>query len=111
MRGGHVPVKSMLGFRPLRYLLAASMLGAWASAAFAGAGAPRPDAELIAACAHEAEERLFRGQTGHHATVVASGVTRSEKEDLVRVTVASGEGRSASVTCKYRGGRLFDVRD
>ena len=97
--------------RSIACLFAACILAVWAGAALATAGAERPDAELIAACAHEAEERLFRGATGHHGTVVASGVTRSEKEDLVRVTVASGEGRSASATCKFRGGRLFDVRD
>ena len=100
----------MIPMRPT-LVFVASILSVWATAALAGAAAQRPDAELIAACAQEAEERLFRGVTGHHGTVVAAGVTRSEKEDLVRVTVASGEGRSASASCKFRGGRLFDVRD
>jgi hypothetical protein len=86
-------------------LLAAAIMAPFA------AGAQRSDDDLIKACAHEVEERLFRGATGHHGTVVASNVTRSEREDLVRVTVASGEGRSASATCRFRGNRLFDVRD
>jgi hypothetical protein len=84
-----------------------------AAAALAGPVSAKSDAELIAACASEAEERLYSGQSGgqpgHHAAVVAAAVTRGEPDDLVRVTVASGEGRSASVTCKFRGNRLFDV--
>jgi hypothetical protein len=108
MRSALATVKSGVQLRPSA-VLAALLVFPWA-AAWAGAGAQRPDAELIAACAQEAEERLFKGVSGHHGAVVASGLTRSEREDLVNVTVASGEGRSISVTCKFRGGRLFDVR-
>lgn len=90
--------------RPPILLIAAAILAPLAAAA------QRSDDDLIKACAQEAEERLFRGVSGHHGMVVASGVARSEREDLVNVTVASGEGRSISVTCKFRGGRLFDVR-
>ena len=69
----------------------------------------RPDSELVADCAGEVRDRFLDGVAADHVTVAVSEVRRGEAEDLVRIAVTSGEGRSVRATCKFRGGRLFDV--
>jgi hypothetical protein len=69
----------------------------------------RPDAELVADCVRELASRAFEGVPADHLAVSSSEVKRGGTEDLVRVALASGEGRSARATCKFRGGKLFDV--
>ena len=74
----------------------------------AGAEA-RSDADLVADCLSEVASRAFEGVAADHLLVSTSEVRHGEAEDVVRIAVASGEGRSARATCKFRGGKLFDV--
>jgi len=74
-----------------------------------GADAARPDADLVADCVKEVASRAFEGVAAEHLLVSSSEVSHGETEDLVRIVLASGEGRSARATCKFRGGKLFDV--
>lgn len=69
----------------------------------------RPDADLVADCVREVASRAFEGVAPDHLLVSSSEVRRGEAEDVVRIALASGEGRSARATCKFRGGKLFDV--
>jgi hypothetical protein len=94
---------SELGFATT--LLAALCLPLGASAA----GDARPDSDLVADCVKEVASRDFEGVTADHLLVSSSEVRRGTTEDVVRVAVASGEGRSARAICKFRGGKLFDV--
>jgi hypothetical protein len=69
----------------------------------------RPDADLVADCVREVASRAFEGVPADHLAVSSSDVKRGATEDFVRIALASGEGRSARATCKFRGGKLFDV--
>jgi hypothetical protein len=86
-------------------LLATLCLPLGASAA----GDARPDSDLVTDCVKEVASRDFEGVAVDHLLVSSSEVRRGATEDVVRVAVASGEGRSARATCKFRGGKLFDV--
>jgi hypothetical protein len=72
------------------------------------ADAPRADGDLVAECAKEIGER-FLATTPDYLQIVRQAITRGDKEDLVKLTVEAGEGRTASATCKFRAGKLFDV--
>jgi hypothetical protein len=74
-----------------------------------GAEPPRPDGELVTECTREIGERFLDAADTGHLLVSHQEITRGESEDRVRLTVASGEGRTASAMCKFRGGKLFDV--
>ena len=86
-------------------LAAFSVPGATLAAAEA-----RPESDLIADCAGEARGRFLDGVAADHVTIAVGEVTRSEVEDVVRIAVTSGEGRSVRATSKFRGGALLDVR-
>ena|SRR5450432_100598 len=93
------------------FTLAALILAlAWLPRGTVAASAEvRPDADLVADCAKEVASRAFEGVAADHLLVSSSEVRRGETEDVVRIALASGEGRSARATCKFRGGKLFDV--
>jgi hypothetical protein len=74
-----------------------------------GAEPLRPDGELVAECTREIGERFLDAADAAHLLVSHQEITHGESEDRVRLTVASGEGRTASALCKFRGGKLFDV--
>ncbi|MBV8651056.1 MAG: hypothetical protein JO255_06280 [Alphaproteobacteria bacterium] len=74
-----------------------------------GAEPPRPDGDLVSECKREIGERFLDAADADHLLVSHQEITRSESEDRVRLTVASGEGRTVSALCKFRGGKLFDV--
>jgi hypothetical protein len=74
----------------------------------AGAADEKSDSELVAACAKEMRERFFESSASE-TIVSSSAITRGASEDIVRVALASGEGRILRATCKFRGGKLFDV--
>jgi hypothetical protein len=74
----------------------------------AAAADEKSDSELVAACAKEVRERFFE-TSASETTVSSSEITRAASEDVVRVALASGEGRIVRATCKFRGGKLFDV--
>jgi len=88
--------------------IAATLAGFLLLAGPAAADQPSDDA-LVAACAKEVRERFLPETAPDHVVVASSAVTRGAVEDLVRVSLASGEGRGARATCKFRGGKLFDV--
>jgi hypothetical protein len=69
----------------------------------------RPDSELVALCAKEAQDRFFEGSAADQLLVSTSEVNRTPAEDVVRIVLASGEGRTLRATCKFRAGKLFDV--
>jgi hypothetical protein len=64
---------------------------------------------VSASIAREAQERFYDGAAGDHLLVAWHGVTRAPAEDVVKIVLASGEGRTVRATCKFRGGKLFDV--
>jgi len=91
-------------------LLAAAILAApWLLLEVSAAGDTRPDADLVADCVKEVASRDFEGVAADDLRVSSSEVRRGATEDVVRIAVASGEGRSARATCKFRGSKLFDV--
>ena len=63
---------------------------------------------LGAACAREIGERYLQAPESHLA-IVRQEISRTVAEDQVKLTVATGEGRTATATCKFRRGKLFDV--
>ena len=80
-----------------------------AGAALAAASGDRPDGELVSACANEARDRYFESAGADHIVISSSAVERGRNEEVVRIVLASGEGRTARATCKFRDGKLFDV--
>jgi hypothetical protein len=91
-------------------LLAAAILAApWLLLEVSAAGDARPDSDLVTDCVKEVASRDFEGVAADDLLVSSSEVRRGATEDVVRIAVASGEGRNARATCKFRGGKLFDV--
>lgn len=81
-----------------------------ALAAAARAETAPDDAPLIKACSGELADRLF-GATAHgEAFIVSQAVTHEAARTLVRLDLASGEGRRIAGTCIFRDGKLFDVK-
>jgi hypothetical protein len=72
------------------------------------ADARRADGDLVAECTREIGERFLSAEPDY-LLVARQAITRGDKEDLVKLTVSSGEGRTASAVCKFRDGKLFDV--
>jgi hypothetical protein len=91
------------------FALAAVILAVAPRCAAAASTEARPDADFVADCVREVASRDFEGVAADHLLVSSSEVRRGATEDIVRIAVASGEGRSARATCKFRGGKLFDV--
>ncbi len=69
----------------------------------------RPDGELIAECAKEVRDRFLDGAGEESIATSSSKVDRDRDEEVVRIALASGEGRTVRATCKFRSGKLFDV--
>jgi hypothetical protein len=90
-------------------IAAAALLATLLAAPPVATAAERSDDELVADCAKEARERFYDGAAGDHLEVASRTVTRGAAEDVVKLALASGEGRTVRATCKYRGGKLFDV--
>jgi hypothetical protein len=89
-------------------LLVCLLAGSWPARQTRAAEAPRADSDLVAECAREIGER-FLATAPDYLQVMRQAITRSDKEDLVKLTVEAGEGRTASAVCKFRAGKLFDV--
>ncbi len=68
----------------------------------------RSDEELVADCAKEIGER-FLGAAPDHLDIVRQELGRSQSQISAKLTVATGEGRTASATCIFTSGKLFDV--
>ncbi len=87
----------------------AALLAVVVAAPGVAEAAERTDDALVAECAKEAQERFYDGAAGDHLEVASRAVTRGAAEDVVKLALASGEGRTVRATCKFRGGKLFDV--
>ena len=81
--------------------------GAAAAAATPVDGTQGNDA-LAAACARAIGERYLQAAEEQIA-ILRQAISRTVVEDQVKLTVATGEGRTISATCTFRGGKLFDV--
>jgi hypothetical protein len=84
------------------------------SLAFAGfaraAGTAPSDDDMARQCRGELESRLFAGATHGDAFVTDEKIHRDADRVIVRLDLASGEGRTISGSCIFRGGKLFDVK-
>jgi hypothetical protein len=75
------------------------------------AAAPAPDdAALVTQCRNQLAPKLFAGGSPGDAFVTAKAVERQGERIIVRLSLASGEGRAVSGTCIFRDGKLFDVK-
>jgi len=81
--------------------------GAAAAAATPVDGTQGNDA-LAAACARAIGERYLEAAENHLA-IIRQAISRTAAEDQVELTVATGEGRTISATCTFRGGKLSNV--
>lgn len=73
------------------------------------AAAPDEDA-LVTQCRDELAPQLFAPGTHGDAFVTAKDVQHQGDRTIVRLSLASGEGRAVSGTCIFRAGKLFDVK-
>jgi len=65
--------------------------------------------DMLRLCRGALEERLFAGATGE-SVITAHDIQRQADRVTVRLTLASGEGRSLAGACIFRGDKLFDVK-
>jgi hypothetical protein len=80
-----------------------------AGAAFAEEPAAA-DAAMVKLCQGELEPRLFAGGTHGESFIAAQQVEHQAERVVVRLDLASGEGRRISGACVFRDGKLFDVK-
>jgi hypothetical protein len=76
----------------------------------AAADAPASDDALMQSCADELAAALFGGAAHEPAMRIGQSVRHDGIEVLVHLDLASGEGRTISGTCRFRAGKLIDVR-
>jgi hypothetical protein len=68
------------------------------------------EAEMLRVCSGELEERLFGAGPRGEAMIVGKDVAHEGERTVVRLDLASGEGRRISGSCVFRDGKLFDVK-
>jgi hypothetical protein len=91
----------------LRLLLAFAL----ALAAAARAAEPaRTEEAMVKLCRGELEERLFGAAAHGEAFITAQDIRRQPDQVVVRLDLASGEGRRIAGSCIFRDGKLFDVK-
>ncbi len=93
--------------RPLRLALVSAAVVAIAAPA---APTATSDEEMVKVCRGELEERLFTGGAHGEAFIVAQEIQRQADRIVVRLDLASGEGRKIAGACVFRDGKLFDVK-
>jgi hypothetical protein len=75
------------------------------------AAAPAPDdAALVTQCRKQLAPRLIAGGTPGDALITAKEIEHQGDRIIVRLSLASGEGRAVSGTCIFREGKLFDLK-
>jgi hypothetical protein len=94
--------------RPALVPLTLALVGAAAAAVATPVDGTQGNDALAAACAREIGERYLQA-TEDHIAIIRQAITRTAAEDQVELTVATGEDRTLSATCKFRSGKLFDV--
>jgi len=92
-----------------RSLLTLALVLAAAGTAHAAAPAQGED-EMVKRCRGELEERLFGGGAHGEAFITAQDIQRQPDRIVVRLDLASGEGRRTAGSCIFRDGKLFDVK-
>jgi hypothetical protein len=79
-------------------------------AGIARAAAPTGEEAMVQRCRGELEDRLF-GSSAHGETfVTAKAVEHQGDTVIVKLNLASGEGRTIAGRCVFRDGKLFDVK-
>lgn len=91
----------------LRFLLI--LAPALAGAAHAAEPATSEEA-MVKLCQGELDDQLFSGGPRGESFVTAQKIERGSDRVVVRLDVASGEGRRVSGSCIFRDGKLFDVK-
>jgi hypothetical protein len=92
-----------------RLLLALALTMAPAGLARAVEPAKSED-EMVKQCAGELEERLFSGGARGEAFIAATEIRHQPDRIVIRLDLASGEGRKIAGSCVFRDGKLFDVK-
>jgi hypothetical protein len=68
------------------------------------------DDEMLATCRKELTERLFEGKAHGESFISKQSIERQTERVIIKLDLASGEGRSVSGTCVFRNGKLFDIK-
>jgi hypothetical protein len=93
--------------RPLLLTLLLSL----ASAGIAHAAeAAKSEDEMVKLCGRELEDRLFSGGPHGEAFITARDIEHQPDRIVIRLGLASGEGRAVTGSCIFRDGKLFDVK-
>lgn len=78
-----------------------------------GARAAEPaksEEEMIRRCRGELEERLFGAAAHGEAFITAQDIEHQADRTVIRLDLASGEGRRIAGSCIFHDGKLFDVK-
>jgi hypothetical protein len=92
-----------------RSLLTLVLVLALAAAVRAAAPAQSED-EMVKQCRGELEARLFVDSPHGEAFITAQDVQHQPDRVVIRLDLASGEGRRIAGSCIFRDGKLFDVK-
>ncbi len=92
-----------------RSLLTLALVLALAAAARAAAPAQSED-EMVKQCRGELEARLFGDGPHGEAFITAQDIQHQPDCVVIRLDLASGEGRRIAGSCIFRDGKLFDVK-
>ena len=65
---------------------------------------------MITLCRGELEERLFGSNPHGEAFITARDIQHQPDRIVIRLDLASGEGRRIAGSCVFRDGTLFDVK-
>ncbi len=69
----------------------------------------KSEEEMIRRCRGELEERLFGAAHGE-AFITAQDIEHQADRTVIRLDLASGEGRRIAGSCIFHDGKLFDVK-
>ena len=81
------------------------------SAHGATAAEPPSDQELTELCIAEVERHEGADNAQGPPTVVSADVEHEQLQQIVRVQLSYGEGRSVGAQCTIRDGQIFDFKD
>ena len=91
-------------------LLALSLLLPVLAGVARAADTARGDEAMVRLCRGELEQRLFGGGAHGDAFVTAQEIQHQPDRTVIRLSLASGEGRTLAGSCIFRDGKLFDVK-
>ncbi len=70
----------------------------------------KEDEATVRLCRGELEQRLFGSGAHGDAFVTAQAIEHLPDRTVIRLSLASGEGRTVAGSCIFRDGKLFDVK-